>query len=186
MGELSLVKLPSTSLKFEWKYSKHLKKPDYFVQGYMHQLNRHDENLFYLESNFEYFPLGKSFWKRLCKVMAIVSQGQWIKCEDCFGMWCVGCGSLWACSDVRAMHKWWAQLGDWHSMVRDCKERGLFRPSGPRITTGSDGAESLLTNGSTAFIWKLCCHWLRGLRHQITVVIVAVFFPTKRQFTYRS
>ena len=23
--------------------------------------------------------------------------------------------------------------------------------------------KSLLANGSTAFIWKLCCHWLKGL-----------------------
>ena len=26
-----------------------------------------------------------------------------------------------------------------------------------------DAVTNLLANGSTAFIWKLCCHWLKGL-----------------------
>ena len=36
----------------------------------------------------------------------------------------------------------------------------------------SDAVTSFLTNGSAAFIWKLHCHWLRGLRQrQIAIVI---------------
>ena len=39
---------------------------------------------------------------------------------------------------------------------------------GPRIT---DLVASQLANGSAAFIWKLHCHWLRGLRQCQIVVI---------------
>ena len=43
------------------------------------------------------------------------------------------------------------------------------------VTKWSDAVASLSANGSTAFIWKLCCHWLKSLRqHKIAVAIQAL------------
>ena len=42
------------------------------------------------------------------------------------------------------------------------------------LLTLSDAVTSLTANGSTAFKWKLCCHWLKGLwQCHIAVVIQA-------------
>ena len=42
---------------------------------------------------------------------------------------------------------------------------------GPGLPRPHDAAANLLANGCTAFIWKLCSHWLKGLRQrQIAVV----------------
>ena len=43
---------------------------------------------------------------------------------------------------------------------------------GALLLLQSDAVTTLLTNGSTAFKWKLCSHWLIGLQqHQVTVAI---------------
>ena len=48
----------------------------------------------------------------------------------------------------------------------------LFQYQGHVSRLQSDAVASRLANGSAAFIWKLGCHWLRGLRQrQIAVVI---------------
>ena len=44
----------------------------------------------------------------------------------------------------------------------------------------SDTAKSLLANGSAAFIWKLHCHWLKGLQqHHVTVIMYRPLGCTK-------
>ena len=43
--------------------------------------------------------------------------------------------------------------------------------SGPCVTTVTWCCRKNFANGSAAFFWKLCCHWLKGLQQcQITVV----------------
>ena len=51
---------------------------------------------------------------------------------------------------------WWDTIGSIHV---------------PVLLPRSDAVASRLASGSAAFIWKLHCHWLRGLRwHQIAIV----------------
>ena len=46
------------------------------------------------------------------------------------------------------------------------------RLQGPELPLWFDAVASRLANGSAAFVWKLRCHWLRGIRqHQIALVI---------------
>ena len=42
----------------------------------------------------------------------------------------------------------------------------------PVLLLLTDADASLLTNGSAAFKWKLCCHWLIGLRQHLIAVVI--------------
>ena len=50
------------------------------------------------------------------------------------------------------------------------------------ILTWYVAVTSLCSNGSTAFLWKLCCHWIKGLwYHHITSVVIQ---PTEGNHFY--
>ena len=42
--------------------------------------------------------------------------------------------------------------------------------SGPCLTTATWGCRKDLSQRELSFLWKLHCHWLKGMRRQITVV----------------
>ena len=57
------------------------------------------------------------------------------------------------------------QVHDWHLSVRTIICLSQMRSY---INKHHEADASLSANGSTAFKWKLCCHWLKGLLHNVT------------------
>ena len=72
----------------------------------------------------------------------------------------VGCPQL--CSIIA---EWWIANNNSGSLPSSiCIHHGVGdRWTWPCITENCDAVTSILANGSTAFKWKLCCHWLKGL-----------------------
>ena len=50
------------------------------------------------------------------------------------------------------------------SVLKAMLIKKMFPHMGPGLLLRSDDIASRLTNGSAAFIWKLHCQWLKGLR----------------------
>ena len=66
-----------------------------------------------------------------------------------------------------------------HNSIQWCTDqRRIF--NGPVLLLRSDAVASRSVNGSTAFIWKLCCHWLGGLWQRHIAVIIQAPGPTDK------